>query len=64
MNRTIVIDLAGEEDFLVTRKKEDAARKKAQWVAPALELVEVEYADPGATAPDGYRALLVEYFRK
>lgn len=66
MTRTIVIDLAGEEDVLVTRRKKEDAGPGRQLYAPAAEgLTElITYDELHETMPQAYRELFEEYFRK
>lgn len=66
MTRTIVIDLAGEEDILVTKSKQatGAPRTKEEWMAPEPRLAELTYEELHDTMPAAYRALFEEYFRK
>lgn len=62
----IVIELAGEEDVLVTRRKKEAnaLEKVKEWKAPEEGLIELTYDDLHETMPEAYRALFEEYFRK
>lgn len=67
MSRTIVIDLAGEEDVLVTKRKSEAARPRREDLrAPAEGLMELglSYDEIHETMPEAYKALFEDYFRK
>lgn len=65
MTRTIVIELAGEEDILVTKKKKEAGtvEKREEWRAPELGLVEVTYDEVHQGMPEAFRDLFEEYFK-
>lgn len=65
MTRVIVIDLVGEDEAVKAEKKVASGERNNDFLrAPALGLVEVSFDDPSAAMPAGYRALLLEYFRK
>lgn len=67
MSRTIVIELDGDEDILVTKRKKEtsAVEKREEWRAPELGLVEVmSYDELHDDMPDAFKALFDEYFKK
>lgn len=66
MSRTIVIDLAGEEEVVVSKRKKEAASVygREELRAPEEGLVELTYDDMHDTMPEAFRALFEEYFKR